>query len=240
MTISSPRSVDWTAKKSNVVARMYDLSSVLDFDALSEVRPGSSILLSGPAMTGKQRLAYDILADGTQNGDGAVVVTTSERASDVATDIRDRFPGLADSQLGVVDCRGEGGSNPQAIEGVSVHQVSSPGDLTGIGIGITKALEGLHNSGRERGRLALISLSTMLTYTDKKTVFKFCHVLSSRLDTADYIGVFTIDSSAHDEQTIQVIKQAFDGLIEVRDADGGGREARVLGLDAEPSNWNGI
>ncbi|WP_324662175.1 RAD55 family ATPase [Haloarcula sediminis] len=216
---------------------MYDLSSVLDFDALAEVRDGSSILVSGPAMTGKEQLVYDILADGAREGDGAVVVTTSDKAASVVEEFRDRVPELQGAQLGVVDCRGEGGSDPEVIDGVSVHQVSSPGDLTGIGIGITKALEGLHDSGRERGRLALVSLSTMLTYTDKKTVFKFCHVLSSRLDAAGYIGVFTIDSGAHDQQTIQVIKQAFDGLIDIRDADGGGREARVLGLANEPTDW---
>jgi len=219
---------------------MYDLSSVLEFEALEEVRPGSSILLSGPAMTGKEQLAYDILADGARDGDGAVVVTTSDKAENVAEEFRDRVPSLEGSQLGVVDCRGEGGSESGVVDGISVHQVSSPGDLTGIGIGITKALEGLHNAGRTRGRLALISLSTMLTYTDKKTVFKFCHVLSSRLDAAGYIGVFTIDSGAHDQQTIQVIKQAFDGLIDIRDAEGGGREARVLGLANEPTDWKRI
>jgi KaiC/GvpD/RAD55 family RecA-like ATPase len=216
---------------------MYDLSTVLDFEALREVRPGSSILLAGPAMTGKQKLAYDILADGARGGDGAVVVTTNDKAATVAEEFNDRVPALEGSQLGVVDCRGEGGTERDVIDGVSVHQVSSPGDLTGIGIGITKALEGLHNAGRTRGRLALISLSTMLTYTDKKTVFKFCHVLSSRLDAADYIGVFTIDSGAHDKQTIQVIKQAFDGLIEIREGGSGGREARVMGLADEPTDW---
>ncbi|WP_324758470.1 RAD55 family ATPase [Haloarcula sp. GH36] len=219
---------------------MYDLSSVLDFDALRDVRPGSNILVSGPAMSGKERLAYDILADGARNGDGAVVVSTSDGAATIVSDFRELVPELEESQLGVVDCRGEGGSDNGSVDGAYVHQVSSPGDLTGIGIGITKALEGLHNSGREQGRLALVSLSTMLTYTDKKTVFKFCHVLSSRLDSAGYIGVFTIDSGAHDEQTLQVIKQAFDGLIEIRDADGGGREGRVLGLAGEPTPWQDI
>lgn len=191
-------------------------------------------------MTGKESLVYDILADGARGGDGAVVVTTSDKASDVAEEFHERVPNLTGSQLGVIDCRGESGADPELIEGISVHQVSSPGDLTGIGIGITKALEGLHDSGRERGRLALVSLSTMLTYTDTKTVFKFCHVLSSRLDAAGYIGLFTIDSSAHDQQTIQVIKQAFDGLIDIRDADGGGREARILGLANEPTDWKRI
>jgi archaellum biogenesis ATPase FlaH len=76
----------------------------------------------------------------------------------------------------------------------------------------------------------------MLTYTDRKTVFKFCHVLSSRLDAAGYLGVFTIDTGAHDEQTIQVIKQAFDGLVELRQSDAG-REARVVGIADSPTAW---
>ena len=219
---------------------MYDLTSVLEFDALSEVRPGSSILISGPAMSGKDRLAYDILADGLGKGDGAVVVTTGDGAGSVVEEFRSLVPDLDDSQLGVIDCRGEGGTDEEVIGNANAHHVSSPGDLTGIGIGITKALEGLHNAGNEQGRLALVSLSTMLTYTDKKTVFKFCHVLSSRLDSAGYIGVFTIDSGAHDDQTLQVIKQAFDGMIDVRDAEGGGREARVLGLAGEPTDWQDI
>jgi len=36
---------------------MYDLSRVLDFDALSSVRPGTSLPVAGPAMTGKDELA---------------------------------------------------------------------------------------------------------------------------------------------------------------------------------------
>jgi len=215
---------------------MYDLSDVIEFDALAEVRPGTSLLISGPAMSGKDQLALDVLQDSVREGQGAVVVTTNDPASTIIDDFSTSVPELDDSQLGVVDCRGDSGSDGGAPSGVYVHHVSSPGDLTGIGIGITKALEGLHNSGREEGRLALFSLSTMLTYTDKKTVFKLCHILSSRLDAAGYVGVFTIDSGAHDDQTLQVIKQAFDGLIEFRENDGT-REGRVMGLSSQPSEW---
>ncbi len=218
---------------------MYDLSRVLDFDALSSVRPGTSLLIAGPAMTGKDALALEMLQDGAKHGEGAVVVSTNDKAADIVDEFSAAVAELDDSQLGVVDCRGDSGSEEGQTEGVYVHHVSSPGDLTGIGIGITKALEGLHNNGREEGRLALFSLSTMLTYTDKKTVFKLCHILSSRLDAAGYVGVFTIDSGAHDDQTLQVIKQAFDGLIEIREADGT-RQARVLGLTSDPSDWNDL
>ena len=117
-----------------------------------------------------------------------------------------------------------------------VHHVGSPSDLTGMGIGITESFERLHDAGIDQGRLGLSSLSTMLTYSDKETVFKFCHVLSSRLDAAGFLGFFTIDSSAHDDQTLQVIKQAFDGLVEIREVERG-REARVRGLQPGPSEW---
>jgi len=218
---------------------MYDLSNVLETDAVSNVRPGTSVLIAGPAMTGKADLAERILADGSRNGEGALVVSTGDGARSIVEEYRERTAGVDDVQLGVVDCRAEGSNSrgdESASDGLYVYHVSSPGDLTGIGIGITKALESLHDAGAERGRMALISLSTMLTYTDRETVFKFCHVLSSRLDAAGYIGVFTIDSGAHDEQTLQVIKQAFDGLVEVRNADSG-REARVLGLTDGPTAW---
>jgi KaiC/GvpD/RAD55 family RecA-like ATPase len=219
---------------------MYDLSDSVDVEALSSVRPGSNILISGPAMTGKEELALSILANGSEDGEGAIVMTTGDPAETVIEDYRERVPGVDESRLAVVDCRGDGDrSSDQSESGSYIHHVSSPADLTGIGIGITKGLERLNTHGADRGRFALSSLSTMLTYTDKKTVFKFCHVLSSRLDAADYVGVFTIDTGAHDEQTIQVIKQAFDGLVEVREGQVG-REGRVLGLGDEPTDWRSL
>jgi KaiC/GvpD/RAD55 family RecA-like ATPase len=217
---------------------MYDLTNVIDTDAVSSIRPGSTILVAGPAMTGKEELAKDVLADGSEDGQGSVIVTTGDDAQNVIDDYRTRVSDLDEALLGVVDCRGEGGrSSDQTSYGSYVHHVSSPGDVTGIGIGITKSLESLHNNGADAGRFALMSLSTMLTYTDKKTVFKFCHVLSSRFDAADYIGLFTIDTGAHEDQTIQVIKQAFDGMIELRESDDGVREVRVVGLEGQPSDW---
>jgi len=215
----------------------YDLSEPLGFDALTSVRPGSNILVSGPAMTGKADLAFTMLADGSRRDEGALVMTTGDRADEVLDDYRARVDDLDESRVAVVDCRGEGSrSSERTPDGAYVHHVSSPGDLTGIGIGITKSLETLANNGADDGRFALDSLSTMLTYTDRKTVFKFCHVLSSRFDSAGYVGLFTIDSEAHDDQTIQVIKQAFDGMIEIRDHEGT-RQARLLGLAGQPTDW---
>jgi KaiC/GvpD/RAD55 family RecA-like ATPase len=216
---------------------MYDFAGVLDVEIATAIPPGSSILIAGPAMTGKQDLLLDVLAAGVRDGEGAVVVTTNDRAEALIEDLQSRAPGSAGHQLGAIDCRADGSREQVELDsGACVHRVASPSDLTGIGISITKCFERLHDVGLDDGRLALSSLSTMLTYTDQQTVFKFCHVLSSRLDSSGYLGLFTIDSSAHDEQTMQVIKQAFDGLVEIRETDGI-REARVMGLEPDPSEW---
>jgi len=215
----------------------HDLTGVLDVDALGSVRTGSTILVSGPPMSNKDGLAMDVLADGLERGQGAVVVTTGDHASDVVVDLRSRVDDLDETRVGVVDCRGEGDRSTDRTEGGAfVQHLASPSDMTGIGIGITKCMETLHNNGVDSGRFALVSLSTMLNYTDQKTVFKFCHVLSSRFDSQEYLGVFTIDAGAHDDQTLQVIKQAFDGMIEIREGESG-YEARVLGITGQPTDW---
>jgi KaiC/GvpD/RAD55 family RecA-like ATPase len=217
--------------------RMYDLSAVLDVDAVSSIRPGSSILISGPAMTGKEDLLYESLADGARTGEGVVAVTTGGRAEDAIEDIQSRTPDLDSHGLCAIDCRADSDrSEIERDDGAYVHRVGAPSDMTGIGIAITKCFDRLHDAGVDDGRLGLTNLSTMITYSDKQTVFKFCHVLSSRLDAAEYLGLFTIDSSAHDDQTLQVIKQAFDGLVEIRETDRT-REARAMGIEPQPSGW---
>ncbi len=218
----------------------YDLTAPLGFDALGSVRPGSNILVSGPAMTGKADLAYAMLAEGSRRGEGSVVVSTGDTADTVFEDLATRIDDLDASRVAVVDSRGDGGrSSERTGDGGFVYHVSSPGDMTGIGIGITKGIETLENTGVEGGRFVLDSLSTMLTYSDRKSVFKFCHVLSSRFDSTGYVGLFTVDTGAHDDQTIQVLKQAFDGMVEIRETDGT-RQARVVGLAGTPTDWRDV
>jgi len=222
---------------SKTANHMYDLSGVLPVEALSDVRAGSTLLISGPALSGKDEFALDVLGDGVRDGQGAIAVTTGGDGTDWITDIDARAGSVPGYSVAAIDCRSERGRSEEELDNEAFHySVAEPSDLTGIGIGITKCFSRLQNAGITETRLALTSLSTMLTYSDRKTTFEFCHVLSSRLDSAGFLGVFTIDSSAHDEQTMQVIKQAFDGQIELRNTDGA-TEARFRGLDTGTTGW---
>lgn len=220
---------------SNQYSSEYDLSDVLRFEPARAVRSGSNVLVSGPGMSGTDELALDVVASGLEAGQGGVVMTTSERGETVVERLEDSVE-FDPANLCVVDCRAERGREERSLNGAYVYSVPEPSDFTGLGIGLTQCLSHLDARDLEAGRFALSSLSTMITYTDRQKVFKFCHVVASRLSTPGYLGLFVVDPDVHDTQTMAVIKQAFDGLVEVRQHEGT-REARLVGLEAGTTEW---
>ncbi|WP_439026887.1 RAD55 family ATPase [Haloarchaeobius sp. DT45] len=208
---------------------MYDVSHTLP---VPELRPGTNMLVTGPPMSGKYELCCSVLADGLQAGDGALVVTTQNDAGSV----RDRV-GVTDPDappLGIVDCVSkERGIDP--AEHDMNRFVSSPGDFTGMGMSSSRLLEEFVQRDQQ-ARVVLDSVSQLLMYADVKTVFRFLHILTGRISAAGAIGFATLDANAHDEQTVNTVRQLFDGMVETRNGKDG-RELRVVGLGAEPTGW---
>ena len=209
---------------------MYSVGDSLPVDDLD---PGT-FLLSAPAMSGKYDLLLSLVAEGIEAGDGCLFVSTNEDAADVIGDVESRL-GRHPETLRLVDSvteRQGGGSLPAE----RVEYVSSPADLTGLGIAVSEQLRRIVESDAERTRLAFYSLSTLLMYAELETVFRFLHVLTGRVDSVDGLGVFAIDPSTHDESTVNTLKQLFDGMIELRDG-AGGREIRLVGVEESPTEW---
>jgi KaiC/GvpD/RAD55 family RecA-like ATPase len=194
---------------------MYDLGP--DFENTS-VDPGTNILVSGPPLTGKRRLAMDVLAHGAANGEGSVIVTTRDSSDRVLADYRSRLTSPDDADVGVVDCvtqhQGRSASDTELVK-----YASSPVDMTGIGIKFSEFVEEFYSErGARRNRVLVDSISSLLMYSDLQTVFRFMHVFTSRIEDADALGVHIIDSTAHDAETMNTMKQLFDGIIEVDEA----------------------
>ena len=215
----------------------YDFADELGLDAMAAVRPGTSILVSGPAMTGKDALLYELLASGVERDEAGIVVTTEDDGAEAFREIESYAHEVDRSLLAAIDCRAKSGRDERESEdGSFVYSVAGPSKLTGTGIGITRCFDRMREAEVTRGRMGLNSLSTMVYYTDRETVFKFCHILSQRLDAAGFVGLFALNTAAHDSHTVEVIKQAFDAHIEVRTTDGE-RHVRVEGIEATPTTW---
>jgi KaiC/GvpD/RAD55 family RecA-like ATPase len=191
---------------------MYELGEVLPgegFDA------GSNVLISGPPLTGKRRLALEVLATGSNEGDGAIVVTTKDSAEKVL----DEYDELVedDAQVGVVDCVTQQ-RGVDSVPDARVKYASSPVDMTGIGIQLSEFLQEFYETrGITRNRVLLHSISTLLMYSNLETVFRFLHVFTGRIQSADALGVYVVDATAHERQTMNTLKQLFDGIIEVEE-----------------------
>jgi len=206
---------------------MYQLSGVLPD---TEVDPGTNLLVSGAPMTGKREIALRLLAAGSERGEGAIVVTTKDAADRILDEYTDLVEG-EDATIGVVDCVTKQQGVGNVTDDPRIKYASSPVDMTGIGIQLSEFLEEFYGTrGLERNRVLLYSLSTLLMYSNLQTVFRFLHVFTGRIQSADALGVYVIDSTAHDDQTMNTLKQLFDGVINVEEGDGGEPDLSVDGL----------
>ena len=200
---------------------------------VEELQAGS-YLLAGPAMSGKYELMLDFVEEGVQRGDAVLVVTTNESAGPILEDLEERLGTLPD-QLRIVDCVAERQGAEGRYPPERVEYVSSPADLTGIGIGVSEQLRRFDASEAERTRICFYSLSTPLMYAELETVFRFLHVLAGRVDTMGGLGLFALDPTTHEESTVSTLKQLFDGVIEVK-VDGE-PQARLVGVPGGDTDW---
>lgn len=213
---------------------MFDITDVLPSDPVAELPDSTSLLIAGPAMSGKQALALDLLAAGLDLDDGLLIISTSDGARSCLDDLERRVPSFDPDQVGVIDCSGS--SQQAVIREAATESVSSPGDLTGISIGTAKLMQRFTNREISQVRHGLVSVSTLLQYLDLDTVFKFLHIYTQRIDDTEGLGIFTVDNAAHDPQVVNTITSEFDGVIELRETDGE-REVRIKGLAGTSGTW---
>ncbi|MFC7096431.1 RAD55 family ATPase [Halobaculum marinum] len=180
----------------------------------TEIDPGSNVLVTGPPLSGKRELALDVLAEGTRNGEGSIMVTTKDSADRLLSQFEKREP-YEGRPVAVVDTVTRQQGVGDVRDSDRIKYTSSPVDMTGIGIKLSEFLEAFYKDrGIRKNRVMVHSLSTLLMYSDLQTVFRFLHVFTGRIQSVDGLGLYCIDSTAHDDQTMNTLKQLFDGIVE--------------------------
>ncbi len=212
------------------------MTAAYSFDGLpvQPVSPGTTLLLTGAAHGGTRELAYRLLVG--PEDEGTVIVTTDQRATRIADDCEAAGIVLDPSRSAIVTCVGQ--DNRDKTVSARLLRVSGPGDLTGIGMRFSQVIEGLYDDGVDRIRTGVVTVSTLLSFNELRTVSRFVHTLVGRIGRVNGLGVLVMDPEAEGQQAVSNVAQFCDARVDVRDADGSdGPELRVRGLPDQPRDW---
>lgn len=215
--------------KTNTQGRQGERTRVSEI--LPEESLKSNILITGPTLSRKDTIAFDLLAESWAAERSPFVIT----ATDTAAQFRSRFtafspPGKGVEDLFVIDCTESG--QDDSTTATPTCQSATPADLTGIGICLSKGYE---EFGAPGGRVTLLdNLSTFLVYSDVERLFRFVSTINNRVTSFGDITVQLLDTDAIDTVDQNKLMRLFSTVIEVRE-DGGQTLFRVRG-DSE-TNW---
>lgn len=206
-------------------------------NAIEGIKKGSNIMLIGPPMSGKEVILYHIMYNGAAiNGNSVTNVTTGESATHILEWFKKNKMDLPLDRIGIIDCitKTSGGLG---VENENIKMVSSPVDLTGIGVKISQFFdEFLIKKNIQKNQLYMNSLSTILMYSNFQIIFRFLHVFTGRIKLTGALGIYLIDSGMHDERTLVTLKQLFDGIIEIQ-SENDKNFIRMIGLSSKSTPW---
>lgn len=214
--------------------QVQEMGYAFDGLPLNPVPPGTNVLVTGPSLGGLRQLSLRLLVGPPE--EGVVLVTADVSASEAVESFRAVGGDVDSARVCMIDCAQE--SDDTNSE--RVHDVTTPADLTGIGMSFSSLYEQLYDSGTTRVRTGVYTLGPLLVYADdERAVFRFLHTVTGRIRAAEGLGVCAVDPAAQDERTIGSVAQAFDGQIELRER-GGRHQIRVQGLPDQPEGWHDL
>jgi hypothetical protein len=113
----------------------------------------------------------------------------------------------ADETRGAAAARQTGA--PGVDPGPWTATVSSPADLTGLGVRIEQVISAWAD-GPEPVVLCFHSLTTLCQYVDDRAAFRFCHTVTRHLDSVGASSHFHLDPAAVDDRTVATLSALFD------------------------------
>jgi hypothetical protein len=175
----------------------------------------TNVLLAEPPMGQGRDVCTSLLCDRRETP-SVLFVSYTRSARDCVAQLDEH--GDLDT-VGVITV---GDTSADARDGVVTETVSSPSDLTGLGIAIGQFLS------EWDGPVVVCfdSLTSMLQYVDLKTAYEFLHAITGQIHAAGAQSHFHIDPDAHDERHVASITSLFDAKVSL----GGGPSVRTREL----------
>jgi hypothetical protein len=204
------------------------------------IEAGTNILMLAPSMSSAEQLAYALIKPVV--GEYSIVLSTNERAAEVVDFFKSA--GCDKRFIGVIDAITKS-STPSIADTTRLMFVSSPTDLTGIGIKFSNMIESTFEGTFADGETGLFpppirfcvnSISTLLMYRKLEVLYQFLHIITAKEKKIEGFAIYLLNNESFDDKTLSLIKQLMNGVIEVK-MDGNDNYFRVLGIKGTKSDW---
>lgn len=185
-------------------------------DMITQLENATNILLEEPPLGEGRDVCTSLLVEGVPEP-SILFVSFTRNASDCVAQIE----GADVEDIGVITV----GDSATAVDNqaVATDNVSTPSDLTGLGISIGQLLSEFEGPVL----VCFDSLTSMLQYVDIKTAYEFLHAITGQIHAAGARAHFHIDPSAHDSKDVAGIASLFDARVQL---DSEGKQIRTRKL----------
>ncbi len=178
---------------------------------------GSNIIVYGPAYTGKEVLIYSFLAEGVKKGIPAIVILIDKTIEIFEEDIKYVLPTwdtyVENGLVKYIDAYSK--TIGEKCERENVVCIESQTDINAIVNAVEDIASNLKKSYKYY-RLALFSLSTILTFLDAQTVVRFLQPFTTKRKKDKAVSLYLLEKGIHEENTIQLVSHLMDGTIEFK------------------------
>lgn len=184
------------------------------------VGDASNVLLLASSTEAADRGCVDLLTDGRN----LLCVALGDAPDDRSSVRRARADDEPPTRTGII-ADGEAtrttatGSAADPMAPAPVGTIADPGDLTALGIRVSRYLDGWRHDDRPID-VCVHSLTALLEGASLREVYRFLSILTGQLEANGAVAHYHLDPAAHDRRTVGTLAPVFDVVVEP-DGDGG-------------------
>ena len=165
------------------------------------------LVLSEPLELKKRNI--EIIKDVTGEGFTVIVLTTNNPYSVLVKDYEKE--GIDMEKVFFIDAITRHAIGKETEDAKNCIFVSSPSDLTSMGIAISKVLKETANN---RVCVILNTVNSMLIYITPENLIKFIHFIASKLRIFDVSGIFLAVEKGIDPPTLVQLQSFIDDVVD--------------------------
>lgn len=200
--------------------------------------PASATLVYGPPFLGKDVLAKLFFLHGLRSGVPGIMLLTGDAACDVRARLAQMDPSFAEYERRGLAYFVDAYSRSIGAEDdhPCCEYVDGPVNLNAVSLAVSNAQRKIIGD-HPHHQLVVDSVSTLITYTNAQTTFRFLQVLVGKAKRAGATTLLLLDQGMHSEAEVQTFKHLCDGVVEMK-AEGTQTLLHVIGVGVtESRGW---